>query len=146
MTKYLIRTKEGNGEEIGYVFIEAEGFVLPPGYIAYTDEVTCLNDQVGHEDEFAHISKAQYDHIVEHLIRGFDPTEAIQEVLQSLGNVQALFDNWQAFKRAAVELSRAWEHVPHELEETIGIDKNYPFEQDFMEIVAKIQNWGIDDE
>lgn len=145
MSKFLIRTKEG-AEEIGWVFVEAEGYTLPPGYLAYSDEVTGSGVLVGQSDEFARISQSQYDHIHEHLVRGFDPTEAIQEVMASLGNVQALFDKWQAFKRAAYELTRAWEHVPHELEDSIGIDKNYPFDQDFMEVVAKIQNWGFDDE
>lgn len=48
------------------------------------------------------------------------------------------------FKRATLALYEAWEHVPYE--ETTGtyVEDRYPFEQDFGEVLAKINEWSDD--
>jgi hypothetical protein len=52
-----------------------------------------------------------------------------------------LKDKFEAFAKAARDLADAWEGVDWEVEEHVEINEDYPFSEDFREVVASIEKW-----
>ena len=160
--KHYIRVCNNNqGDEIGHIYQEMRGIVVPEGFVAYRDLHT--NHQaieVHPADEVVEISAEQYGRIEEDIIDGRDPSDIIAEVLTEVdaniaidkrclkSDEQRLREALDNFTRAALELADAWE-IPDNIEaveEAVGINVNYPFTEDFGEVVAKMRDWGVKDE
>lgn len=54
-----------------------------------------------------------------------------------------LHEKLNAFKKAALELSEAWEKSTDDASR--ALERNYPFEHDFEEVLLQIQSWGHDE-
>lgn len=52
---------------------------------------------------------------------------------------------WSNFSKSAMELSEAWEGSTTATEDFVGINNKYPFDENFDDVIIRINRWFEDD-
>jgi hypothetical protein len=150
--KFYIRVKDGQHDEMGFIYQEVRGIRVPEGYVAIINHhcTTQMTDIVK-ADEVAEISEMAYTCIENRIVDGDDPSDDIADAFTEAGVVLEGAESPEAklrealneFKRAAHHLMFTWDGTDYEVQENVDINNKYPFDESFDEIWLKIQDWGL---
>lgn len=144
----LVNGSASEYSERGYIFKEAIQIIVPNGFVAVSDEYRTYDHiEVLPEDCLLELKYGEYEEL-EHLTEsGHDVNEYLEDLLAiRKTEVRRLTDRRAALVKCAVELLEEWQGASFYTEEQAKMLVNYPFEEDFAEVVARIQSWGDDSE
>jgi hypothetical protein len=150
--KFYIRVKDGEHDEMGFIYQGVRGIRVPEGYVAIINlHCTSQTTEVVRADEVAEISEMAYTCIENRIVDGDDPSDDIADAFTEAGVVLEGAESPEAklrealneFKRAAHHLTFLWEGADHGVQENVGINNNYPFAESFDELYLKIIDWGL---